>query len=74
MARASSEPASRLTDILRALPHGELDGLISRLGVRVDHAKRIDIPSQVARALVALPELRDPSRWLERASVRPAEV
>src|SRR5262249_47509569 len=33
-----------------------------RLGIRIDHAKRIDVPSQVARALVALPELRDPSR------------
>ncbi len=56
------ETTHRLTDILRALPQGELDGLITRLGVRIDHAKRIDVPSQVARALVALPELRDPSR------------
>jgi hypothetical protein len=52
----------RLADILRALPQGELDGLISRLGIRIDPAKRIDVPSQVARALVSLPELRDPSR------------
>jgi hypothetical protein len=52
----------RLADILRALPQGELDGLIARLGVRIDPAKRIDVPSQVARALVSLPELRDPSR------------
>src|SRR4029077_16830800 len=35
---------------------------ISRLGIRIDPAKRIDTPSQVARALVSLPELRDPSR------------
>jgi hypothetical protein len=62
------ETTHRLTDILRALPQGELDGLIARLGVRIDHAKRIDVPSQVARALVALPELRDPSR-LHPASV-----
>ncbi len=56
-------PATRhLTDILRALPAGELNALISRLGVRIDPAKRIDPPSQLARALVALPELRDPSR------------
>ena len=57
-----------LADILRALPQGELDGLISRLGIRIDPAKRIDTPSQVARALVSLPELRDPSR-LHPASV-----
>jgi hypothetical protein len=56
------EPAHRLADILRALPKGELDGLIDRLGIRVDPAKRIDPPSQVARALVSLPDLRDPSR------------
>jgi hypothetical protein len=52
----------KLTDILRSLPARELDGLISRLGIRIDPAKRIDVPSQVARALVSLPELRDPSR------------
>ncbi len=58
----------RLVDILRALPAGELDSLISRLGVRVDPTKRIDAPSQVARALVQLPELRDPAR-LAQASI-----
>lgn len=52
----------RLTDILRALPDRELQGLIGRLGIRIDPAKRIDVPSQVARALVSLPELRDPGR------------
>jgi hypothetical protein len=62
------EAPHRLTDILRALPQRELDGLISRLGIRIDPAKRIDVPSQVARALVSLPELRDPSR-LSAASV-----
>ena len=56
------EASHKLTDILRALPARELDGLISRLGIRIDPAKRIDVPSQVARALVSLPELRDPSR------------
>ena len=56
------ETTHRLTDILRALPQGELDGLIDRLGIRIDAAKRIDAPSQVARALVSLPELRDPTR------------
>ena len=56
------EAANRLTDILRALPQGELDGLIERLAIRIDPAKRIDVPSQVARALVSLPELRDAAR------------
>ena len=53
---------------MRALPASELDALIARLGVRIDPAKRIDSPSQVARALVALPDLRDPTR-LTQASV-----
>jgi hypothetical protein len=63
-----SKVARSLVEILRALPSGELSALISRLGIRVDSAKRIDTPSQVARALVQLPELRDPSR-LPPASV-----
>jgi hypothetical protein len=65
--RSNAAPG-HLVDILRALPAGELDSLISRLGVRVDPAKRIDSPAQVARALVQLPELRDPSR-LAQASI-----
>ena len=52
----------KLVDILRALPSGELDSLISRLGISIVAAKRIDTPSQVGRALVSLPEVRDPSR------------
>jgi hypothetical protein len=52
----------RLVEILKALPNTELDSLVSRLGVRIDPAKRLDPPAQIARALVALPELRDPSR------------
>ncbi len=58
----------RLVDILRALPEGELNALVARLGIRIDPTKRIDAPSQVARALVQLPDLRDPSR-LPQASV-----
>ena len=58
----------RLVDILRALPEGELNALVTRLGVRIDATKRIDAPSQIARALVQLPDLRDPSR-LPQASV-----
>lgn len=52
----------RLVDILKALPAAELKSLVARLGVRIDPAKRLDPPAQVARALVALPELRDPDR------------
>jgi hypothetical protein len=63
-----SEAPYRLVDILRALPPAELDGLVARLGIRIDPAKRIDPPSQIARALVSLPDLRDPSR-LSHASV-----
>jgi len=48
--------------VLRALPPKELNALVERLGVRIDAAKRLDAPSQVARALCALPELREPSR------------
>lgn len=52
----------RLVEILRALPEGELSALVTRLGIRIDPTKRIDAPSQIARALVQLPDLRDPSR------------
>ncbi|HEY4014764.1 MAG TPA: hypothetical protein VGM06_15580 [Polyangiaceae bacterium] len=64
----NTESTQHLADILRALAQGELDGLVARLGIRIDPAKRIDAPSQVARALVSLPELRDPSR-LQPAAV-----
>lgn len=59
--RADDSPR-RLDEILRALPDSELKGLITRMGIRIDTAKRIDTPSQVARALVGLPDVRDPSR------------
>ncbi|MFO0555439.1 MAG: hypothetical protein U0271_44085 [Polyangiaceae bacterium] len=55
-------PLRRLDDILRALPPGELKNLIDRLGIRIDAQKRIDVPSQVARALAGMPDVRDPSR------------
>ncbi len=51
-----------LGDVLRALPPRELTKLIQRVGIQVDKQKRIDVPAQVARALVNLPEARDPSR------------
>jgi hypothetical protein len=58
----------RLVDILKALPEAELSSLAGRLGVRIDPAKRLDPPAQIARALVALPDIRDSSR-LPQASV-----
>lgn len=51
--------AIRLVDVLRQLPERELGSLIARLKIRIDEAKRIDIPSQVARMLLQLPEMRD---------------
>ena len=65
---AKSQKPLRLVDILKALPEAELASLVSRLGVRIDAAKRLDPPQQIARALVALPDIRDPSR-LPHASV-----
>lgn len=56
------ESPRRLDAILRALPESELKGLIARMGIRIDSAKRIDAPSQAARALVGIPDVRDPSR------------
>lgn len=58
----SEGPLRRLDHILRALPVSELNALIRRLGIRIDPQKRIDTPSQVARALVGIPDVRDPSR------------
>lgn len=51
----------RLDDILRSLPEAELASLIKRMGIRIDPTKRIDAPSQVARALVGIPDVRDTS-------------
>ncbi|HEY6729307.1 MAG TPA: hypothetical protein VI197_35090 [Polyangiaceae bacterium] len=60
--------ALQLIDLLRALPKRELDSLIQRLRIRIDTQKRIDVPSQVARALLMLPEVRDPGQ-LPRATL-----
>lgn len=46
---------------MRQVPESEIESLIGRLKIRIDESKRIDVPSQVARALLQLPELRDPS-------------
>ncbi|MBI4953706.1 MAG: hypothetical protein HY908_16900 [Myxococcales bacterium] len=61
-AQASSPAERRLESVLRSLPAEELAGLMERMGVRVDAQKRIDAPAQAARALVRLPEIREPSR------------
>ncbi|MFO0616485.1 MAG: hypothetical protein U0414_28085 [Polyangiaceae bacterium] len=58
----SARGDQRLDVILRSLPASELAGLIKRIGIKVDDQKRIDVASQAARALVGLPEVRDPSR------------
>ncbi len=58
----STSPIVRLVDVLKALPERELASLISRTGVRIDTAKRLDPPQQLARVLVGIPELRDPSK------------
>lgn len=42
--------------------------MIARLGIRIDPGKRLDVAAQVARILVALPEIRDAAR-LPQASV-----
>lgn len=52
----------KLTDVLRAIPDKELQSLVRRLRISVDEAKRIDVPSQVARTLIGLPELKDPGQ------------
>jgi hypothetical protein len=62
MSHSDGRSPRRLVDILRALPSGELDSLIARLGISIVAAKRIDTPAQVARALVSLPEVRDTGR------------
>jgi hypothetical protein len=58
----STRPERRLESILRALPPTELASIIERLGIRIDPGKRIDVPAQVARALVRVPDVREPSR------------
>ena len=52
----------KLEEVLRAFPETDLAKLMDRLGIRVDPAKRLDAAAQAARALVALPDLRDTGR------------
>ena len=58
----------QLLEILNALPRREFEALLARVGVTIDAAKRIAPTAQLARALVSLPEIRDP-RLLPSASV-----
>lgn len=59
--RSKASPIG-LEELLRALPERELTALAGRLRISIDRAKRIDAASQVARALVAMRELRDPAQ------------
>ncbi|MFO0662757.1 MAG: hypothetical protein U0174_02340 [Polyangiaceae bacterium] len=62
-AKTAQLPAvPKLVEVLRALPERELEGLVRRNGIKIDAAKRLDPPAQVARLLVNLPELRDISK------------
>jgi hypothetical protein len=71
--RSSSQPtgtrsrALRLEQVLRLLPARELTAIVEGLRINIDRSKRIDAPAQVARALVCLPEARDPSCLPETA-------
>ena len=59
--------ALRLEQVLRLLPARELQAIVEGLRINVDRSKRIDVPAQVARALVCLPEARDSSCLPETA-------
>ena len=68
MADTSPTPVPpKIIDVLEALPAKELKALAERLGLKIDAAKRLDPPAQVARALCSLPELKD-TRRLQPAS------
>jgi hypothetical protein len=71
--RSSMQPpgnrsrALRLEQVLRLLPARELTAIVEGLRINIDRGKRIDAPAQIARALVSLPEARDPSCLPETA-------
>lgn len=71
--RSSTQPsgnrprALRLEQVLRLLPARELQAIVEGLRINIDRGKRIDVPAQVARALVCLPEARDPACLPETA-------
>jgi hypothetical protein len=58
----SGVEAMGLVEVLRALPKREFQSLIQRIDAAVDPAKRIDVPSQVARVLLTSGELKEPAR------------
>jgi hypothetical protein len=64
---ASRSRALRLEQVLRLLPSRELAAIVEGLRINIDSGKRIDAPAQVARALVCLPEARDPACLPETA-------
>jgi len=57
-----------LVEVLRSLSKKEFSALVERVEAPVDPAKRIDVQSQVARALLLSADLREPARM-----GRPAE-
>ena len=59
--QAGRSRALRLEQVLRLLPARELQAIVEGLRIEIDRGKRIDAPAQVARALVSLPEARDPA-------------
>ncbi len=59
VSESPGDRSPRLADVLRALPQRELSALVARLAIPVDDSKRIDVPEQVARALVLSPALRE---------------
>ena len=60
-----ASPRRRITllELLRLLPESELLSVAKRLKIKLDPRKRIDPPTQLAKALIALRDLRDPSRF-----------
>lgn len=71
--RSSTQPQSsrtralRLEEVLRMLPSRELQAIVEGLRINIDRGKRIDAAAQIARALVCLPEARDPACLPETA-------
>ena len=58
----TAESPTKLVEILRSLPRGELQAVAARIGAAVDPNKIVDAPVQVARVLVMAPDVRDPAR------------
>lgn len=65
--RAMAGRGMRLEALLRLLPDKEFRALVTSLKLSTDRSKRIDLPAQVARALISRPLARDPSSLPEPA-------